>query len=890
MEMELADHLERLTSDLIATGHDPREAARRARVAMGPALKHKEEMRASLGLQWMDQLYGDLRFAVRQMRRDPRFAIIGSLSLAFAIGANSTLFAVVKQLLYTPLAVPHANQLRLLRWWGDGNEAVHGMWGDFDAAPGQGTNSSVFSYPVYQQLRAHNEGLQDLIAFHNDGMNATIRGEAQRVNVEMVSGNYYGQLGVQTPIGRALTEMDDAASGSGAVAVISDGLWTRSFGRSAAVVGQTITLNGSAITIVGVNPPGFTGLKLAQQAPDLVVPLSLQPVIDPKGKISLLTNPQLWWVNIMARSRPGVSDQQAQAALNASLQAAVHNTLTVRSGETIPRLIVSDGSRGLRFPDLKFAMPFLVLWALTGFVLLLACANVANLLLARATQRRREMSVRLALGAARGRLLRQMLTESLLLAVLGGTGGLILVYCSRNVLTGLITEPWQRASFNTAFDAKVFAFTTLLTLATSLLFGLAPSWLSSRLPIGSALKESALQVTMRRQGLGGKALIAFQVALSTILVLGAGVFLRTIWNLGSVDIGFNPDNLLLLEIDPPATRYPAGKDVNLHMLIEQRFASVPGVESVAVGSNPYISNTISNETFLPEGEINDPHRHQAEDVNLVGTDFFKTLEIPMLAGRAFGVQDTITSPKVGIVNETLARMRFGTADVVGKRFKADNEKSDWIQIVGVCRDTSYVNLRAKPPAQFFLPFVQQKYVGRVVYQIRTRVPASTLVPMLRKVVQQVDPDLPMTDIRTQREQINAAMQLERAVAVLAAGFGLLALVLSAVGIYGVMSYSVARRINEIGIRLAMGARPDQVRRMVLRECSNVTGVGLTCGVAAAIALCYLVRAMLFGIDAFDPLTTVATVAILLAVALAAAWLPARKAATLQPMSALRNEG
>ncbi|WP_263419431.1 ABC transporter permease [Terriglobus albidus] len=889
MELELADHLERLTSDLIAAGHNPHEASRRARIALGPALKHKEDMRSSLGLQWMDQARDDLRFAVRQMRRNPRFAIIGALSLALAIGANSTLFAVVKQLLYTPLAVPHADQLRLLRWWGDGNEAVHGMWGDFDSAPGQGTNSSVFSYPVYQQLRAHNDVLQDLIGFKDDGMNATIRGEAQRVSVEMVSGNYYGQLRVRPQVGRAITEADTVVPGSGAVAVISDGLWARSFGRSPVVVGQTITLNQSVVTIVGVNPPGFTGLKLAQQSPDLFVPLSLQPVIDPKGKASLLTDPGLWWVNIMARSRDGITDLQAQSALNFVLQGAVRSTLTVRRGETMPRLVLTDGSRGLRVPDRVFRMPLLVLWALTGFVLLLACANVANLLLARAAQRRREMSVRLALGAARGRLLRQLLTESVLLAFLGGVGGLVLTYFGRNLLPRLLTEPWQRAEFNTAFDAKVFAFTTIITLITSVLFGLAPAWLSSRLPIGGALKETALQTTRRRKGLSGKALVSFQVALSTILVLGAGVFLRTIWSLGSVDVGFNPDNLLLLEIEPPVSRYPAGKDVNLHMQLEQRFTAVPGVESVAAGYVPYISDNMSNETFLPEGEISDPHRRQAEAVNWVGTDFFKTLEIPILAGRAFGIQDTATSPKVGIINESLARKRFGSTDVVGKRFKADQEKSDWIQIVGVCRDTRYVNLRTQPPAQFFLPFVQQKQVGRMVYQVRTHVPASTLAPLLRKIVQQVDPDLPVTDIRTQRDQINAAMQLERAVAVLTVGFGLLAMSLSAVGIYGVMAYSVAQRTNEIGIRLAVGARPVQVRGMILQESSRVTGIGLVCGIAVALGLTHLVRSMLFGIETYDPPTILVTVGVLVLVALGATWIPARRAAALQPMDALRNE-
>ena len=889
MEFELADHLERLTEDLIAAGHHPAEAARQARIAMGPALRHKEEMRSSVGLRWMDEARSDLRFAIRQMRRNPRFAIIGALSLALAVGANSTLFAVVKQLLYTRLGVPAADQLRLLSWWGDGNEAVHGMWGDFDSAPGQGTNSTVFSYPVYQQLRAHNEVLNDLIGFKDDGMNATVHGEALRVNAELVSGNYYGQLGVTPQLGRALTEADDAVPGSGAVAVISDGFWARSFGRSPAVVGQTINLNQSTLTIVGVNPRGFTGLKLAQQSPDLFLPLSMQPKIDPKGKNSLLRDPSLWWVNVMARSRPGISDSKAQAELNVALTSAVRNTLTVRKGESMPRLILKDGSRGLRIPDRMFRMPLLVLWVLTGFVLLLACANVANLMLARATQRRHEMTVRLALGAGRGRILQQLLTESLLLATLGGTGGLLLAYFGRNVLPGLLTQPWQRAGMNTAFDAKVFTFTAVITLLTGVLFGLAPAWLSSRLPIGGSLKNTARQATRRRKGLSGKALVAFQIALSTILVVGAGLFLRTIWSLGSVDVGFNANDLLLLEIDPPVSRYPAGKDVRLHLQLEQRFAAIPGVESVAAGAVPYFADSMSNETFLPEGERYDPHRQQAEDVNWVGTDFFKTMEIPMIAGRAFGPQDTASSPKVGIVNQTLAHKRFGTTDVVGKRFKADDETGDWIEIVGICRDTRYVNLRSKPPAQFFLPYVQQTQTGRMVYQLRTRMPVSAVVPMLRRVVQEVDPDLPIVDIRTQREQISAAMQLERAVAVLTTGFGLLAMALAAVGIYGVMAYSVAQRTNEIGIRLAVGASPEQVRNMIMRESLRTTSVGLAFGMTTALGLTHVVRAMLYGIDAFDPLTIAATFGLLLLVALGATWIPALRAAGLQPMVALRNE-
>lgn len=887
MELELADHLEKLTADLEAQGYAPREAARRARVAMGPALKHKEEMRGSLGLRWVDQTRADLRFAVRQMRRNPRFAVIGALSLALAIGANSTLFAVVKQLLFTQLAVPKAGELRLLRWVGDGNEAVGGMWGDFDSRPGQGTSSSVFSYPVYRAMREHNQALGDLVAFKEDGMNATVRGEAQRVDVDMVSGNFFSQLGVRPRLGRGLTEADE--TNAAAVAVISDGLWAQSFGRSASVLGQTIKVNQSVLTIVGVDPPEFTGLKNTLRSPDLFVPLSLQPVIDVKGKTSLLVDPDMWWVNVVARARPGITDAQAQAALGSVLEAAVHGTTVLKKGETMPHLRVTDGSRGLRVPDRAFRLPLLVLWALTGFVLLLACANVSNLLLARATQRQREMSMRLALGAARARLLRQLLTESLLLAALGGAGGLVLTYFGRNVLPRLLTRPWQNAQMHAAFDGKVFAFTAFVTLATGVLFGMAPAVLAVRVPIGSSLKDTAQHATRRHKGLSGKALVAFQIALSTILVLGASVFLHTIWNLGSVDVGFDADHLLLLEIAPPVARYPAGKDVQLHRALEQRFAAIPGVDSASAAAVPYLADSMANETFLTEGEKSDPHAKQAEYVNWVGTDFIRTLRIPMIAGRAFGPQDTATSQKVGLVNEALARKRFGTLNVVGRRFKADKDDSDWITIVGVCRDTRYTQLRQPPPPQFFLPYVQQKDAGPMVYEMRTRGSAAMLAPLLRRQVKQVDADLPVTDIRTQREQINADMQLERAVAALAVGFGVLAMALAAVGIYGVMAYSVAQRTSEIGIRLAVGAQPRQVSRMILRESSQVMGVGLTCGMAAALGLTQVIKSMLFGIHAVDPVAIAATLGILALVALGATWVPAQRAAGLQPMDALRHE-
>jgi predicted permease len=891
MEAELASHLEALTADLIRAGHTPAEAARRARIALGPALVHKEGMRASLGLRWWDELRADLRYGVRILRKSPGFTAIAALSLALAIGANTTIFSVAKSLLYDQLNVPHPEQLRMLRWNGNGNVVVHGMWGDFDSTPQHGMTSSVFSYPAYLELRAHNHVLQDLFAFKEDGMNATVRGNAQRVTVAMVSGNFYAGLEVRPQLGRGIQPSDDGAPGTGPVAVISDGMWQREFGRSPSVLGQTITLNQAVMTIVGVNPRGFTGAKNVQQASDVFVPLSMQPLVSPKGEQgSLLGDKELWWVNVMGRSRADVPVSQAEAALDVELQAAVRSTMTVNAGDTMPRLQLAEGARGLHWADQTFRKPVYVLMALTGFVLLLACANIANLLLARSAARQREMSVRLALGAGRARILRQLLTESLLLAALGGLGGLLLGYLGRNAIPRLLTNAWERNDFSTPFDWDVFAFTAAVTLLTGILFGLAPAWLAARAEVSSSLKESAQTATRRRRGLGGKSIVAFQIALSTLLVVGAGLFLRTLIALNSVDVGFNADSLLLFEINPPGARYPAGKAVHLHAQLEQRLAALPGVDHVAPGSMPYIAHSMSNSDFIPEGESFVESKRRSEDLNVVGNDFFRTLAIPIVAGRAFGPQDTSTSSKVAVINQSLAQSRFPNMNPLGKRFKADRDaKSDWVQIVGICADTRYMDLRDQPPPQFFMPYVQQKGVGGMTYQVRTGLSAAALLPSLRQVVQSVDRDLPLIDLRTQREQIDATMQIERTFAALTAGFGVLALALACVGIYGIMAYTVANRRNEIGIRLALGALPGQVRSMILRETFWLTLAGIAAGVAAAVGLTRLVKSMLYGIGPYDPFTLSAGVLVLLAVALAASWIPARRAAGVEPMEALRHE-
>jgi predicted permease len=741
--------------------------------------------------------------------------------------------------------------------------------------------------------------LEDLFAFKHTGMNATIAGQAQRVGVEMVSGNYYGELGVQPQLGRAIEPSDDLEPGSSPVAVISYGVWERQFGRSAAVLGQTIKLNDTQLTIVGVNPRSFTGAQTVQQSPDVFVPLAMQPLVYPHSrKGSMLTGTREWWINVMGRIRPGVSDAAAQAALDTQLGAFVRSAMPVRPGEDIPRMVLRDGSRGLFVTRQNYAKPMAVLMTLVGFVLLLACANVANLMLARGSQRQREMSVRLALGAGRARILRQMLVESLLLAGMGGAGGLLLGYVGRNTIPKMLDNAWERSSIQVHFDWRVFAFTAAVTIFTGLLFGLAPAFTAARAEVTHGLKEGAQTTTRRRKGLSSKALVGFQIALSTLLVIGAGLFLRTLAGLNSVNIGFSTDHLLLVEINPPEKRYPAGKDIILHQQLERAMAAIPGVGSVAPALQAYVSDDTSKINFLPEGETYAPNKALAENYNLVGSEFFQTLEIPIIAGRGFGEQDTGSSTKVGVINESLARSRFRGQNPIGKTFVVDTHDMDGrngtlaqdpIRIVGICGDTRYASLRDAPPPQFFVPYAQVTEVNGMTYEIRTRMRAEAILPSLRKVVQEVDPDLPLVNVRTQDEQIEADLQEERIFVTLTSGFGLLALALACVGIYGIMAYSVANRRNEIGIRMALGAQPAQVRGMILRESTWLAAAGIVVGVGAALGLTRLVKSMLYGIQPWDPATLTGGVLILLIVALAAGWIPARRAARVQPMDALRHE-
>ncbi len=897
MEAELANHLESLTTDLICKGHTPAEAARKARMALGPTLVHKEGMRASLGLRWLDEFWVDLRYGIRILRKSPGFATIAAASLALAIGANTTIFSIAKQMLYDRLPVPQPEQLRLLQWAGDKRVAITNLWGNWNMNSG-GITSNVFSYPAYEQLRRDNHVLQDLFAFKDVGrLNSTINGNAQVLQGEMVSGNYFAQLGVLPILGRAIQPSDDRP-GAAPVGLISAGLWQRSFGKSPDVLGRVIKVNLVPVTVIGVTPRGFTGAESVQFLPDVFLPLNLQAVIVPKGEGgSLLYNsdPGQWWLNLMARAKPGVSSAEAEASLSVSLTSVARATLHPDANQTLPRLYLSDGSRGFFDSKAKFGKPVDLLLSVVGLVLLLACANIASLLLARASARQREISVRLALGAGRSRILRQVLTESLLLSCIGGAAGFMLAFAGRQVLPRLMSNPWNANHMTLDFDWQIFLFTAAVTLAAGLLFGIAPAWLATRTEVSSGLKETAQTATRRRKGIGGKAIVAFQLMLSTVLVTGAFLFVRTLYNVAHIDPGFRSDYLLLFAIQQPESRYPPPSDLALHQRLEERLRNIPGVEAVTLSEVAFISDSMENTTFLPEGENLDPNKEQSAMNNAVGAGFFKTMGIPIIAGRDLDARDTATSPKVAVISQALARTAFPGLNPLGRHFRAhfhprEGKLGNWIEVVGVCADTRYWSLKQDPVPMFFEPYLQTPNLDfGATYEIRTRLKTEAIAPDIRRVVQSIDPDLPLIDLRTQREQIDSTMLQERIFASLTAGFGVLALALACVGVYGVMSYSVARRTSEIGIRIALGAQPGQMRRMILRESSGLAVVGIIAGTGTALMLARLVKSMLYGIQPNDPATLTAGALLLLVVALTASWIPARRAASVQPMQALRHE-
>jgi len=910
LDEELQFHVDARAADLERAGVPAAEARRRARVELGGWESHKDGMRQAHGLRWFDDIVADLRYATRTLRRSPAFTLVAVGSLALAIGANTNIFSVTNQLLYLRLNVPHAKELRMLSVSGPSPIVVHSSWGSSTTQHGRSWADSV-PYPLFKQLQAESRSVAGIAGFKDLGqVSVTAEGDARPQTAQLVSGNLYQTLQVNPQLGRAILPSDEGPAGTGFVAVLSDRYWKSVFGGRNDVIGKPIRVNGNVVTIVGVNAPGFTGPASTTISPDLFLPISLVTRLRASFRkdANFIDNPQIWWVNMIARTRPGVPDGKAATELSLLLEGAVRSTQTIKAGDHIPHMQMDDGSRGLRFFDFE-RTPLQILLTLTGLVLLLACANIANLMLARTSARMREMSVRLALGASRGRILRQMITESLLISAAGGAVGFLLGYLGRNLLVKLyIGRQYLSQPIDIRFNWTVFAVTAAVTIATGLLFGILPAWRATRNNVSSGLKDNSRAATRRRSAWTGKLLISFQLALSTLLVAGAALFVRALWNLDHVDPGFNTSNLLEFDIDAPSQRYPAPAATALMQRIQQRVSALPGMGQLALAEPALLDGSQWNSGFQVEGM---PKPTKGSDFvtsyySMVSPGFLKVMGISILRGRDITEADTATSTPVAVINESAAKKFFPNMDPMGRRFEQGydpdaKEGPVWHTVVGICVDTQYSDLKQPRQPLYFEPMVQNKDATGGTFLVRTSIPAVEAVPTIRRAIAGIDPDLPLMNVRTLDEQSADSLRQERLIATLTAGFGLLALLLASVGIYGLMAYTVAQRTNEIGIRLALGASRMQVRATVLREVTVLTLAGVLVGVAGVLTAMRLMhnvlydteenfhQGMLFGLHGYDPVSLAITATVLFVVALLAGWIPAARASRVEPMVALRDE-
>ncbi len=858
-----------------------------------------EDVREVWSIVWLEQLLQDLRFGWRMLRKSPGFTTVAVLSLALGIGANTAIFTLIDAILYKMLPVKNPQELALLQWSVPLDRGLHGLWYDGSSWPENTKEVGFsFSYPAFQQLRSRNQVLSDLFAFADLGGDVSVLadGEPGLARAQMASGSIFTTLGVRPVAGRLFSDGDDSPAAR-PVCVISDGYWKRRFGARTDIAGKHVVFAGVPFNIIGVTEPDFFGLTPGSNI-DVWVPLSAQPLVEPNldPKVSMFTAADHWWVQIMGRLKPGISRAQAAAALDVIFKPAATEAIPPRSGETtvVPSLELGRAGQGFGQLRNQFSRALFILMVLVSLILLIACANVANLLLARASSRGREISLRLSLGASRGRLIRQLLTEGMALAFLGGAVGCLFAYWGAGLLISLISPTGNTIFLNVSPDLRVVAFTTGACLFTAILFGLAPAWRSARTDLLSGLKQSprSISAPILRLGLG-KALVVSQVALSLILLFGAGLFMRTLVKLRNVDTGFDTRNVLIFGLNPTKSGYKEATLNDFFFRVGQCLSTLPGVESATASFHAPINDGRRGHTLRVSG-LTLPPDQMSVAVMPAGPRFFATMKIPLLRGRDFNEDDTERASKAAVVNQAFVKRYFPDRDPMGQHigFTSDPANQD-MEIVGIARDAKYGSLRDETPATVYRPFAQESEVPYLYFELRTAADPLALVSAARAAVASVDPNVPLFGIETETQQIDDALLQERLFAKLAGFFGLAALLLASVGLYGTLSYSIARRTSEIGIRMALGAQRANILRMVLGETLLLVLAGVVIGIPVSLAAMRfassVISDLLFGIKANDVSTMVLATIVLMAVAAFAGFLPARRAARVDPMTSLRNE-
>ena len=838
----------------------------------------------------MDTILKDIRYGFRGLLKRKAFAAVAVLTLALGIGANTAIFTLVNAVMLKSLPIYKPEELVLF-------SDVTGEGTSIYDAPPTGAWKR-FSYASYEYFREHNQSFQDLFAIRSGESRLSVRqtdsqaNAAVRAQGHLVTGNYFSVLGVRAARGRVLTPEDDKPSAQPA-AVISHDYWEKQLNSDPTTVGKSVIINGTNFTIVGIAPREFFGIRV-RRPPDFWLPLSFQPQIELRE--SFLTNKEAFWLMIAGRLKPGVTLAQAQADVNV----AMHQYLTEEAGSKLTEerkkaientyATLVEGKGGISGLRTNYSKPLHMLMAIVGMVLLIACANVGSLLLSRAASRKAEMSLRMALGATRWRIIRQLLTESMLLAVLGGLGGVLLAQWAVVVLVNLVAKGFP---LDTRPDIGVLAFTTGVSIVAGLLFGLVPAMQASRTNLSATMKEKNRMRTGFLRVNWSSLMVVMQVGLSMVLLSGAGLFARSLGKLQQEDVGFDRNNVLVLGIDPRLAGYKPAELAALYQQLIDRLGSLPQVRNVSLATYAPMSGTRRGSSIKIPGYPPPPgEEFEVQDI-LTGPKYAETLGVPLLRGREIEVRDTASSPRVAVVNAAFVERYFRDQNPIGRSFTFDDKTDNGalLEIVGVVGDIKSQDAREKSEPTVFRPImqIQEEAAYSVTIHLRTLSDPAPLTPQVRQMINQIDDKLPIFGVTTLSEQLHRDLDQERLIAQLVSFFGALALILACIGLYGVMAHGVARRTNEIGIRMALGARGGNIAWMILRETLYLVLAGLVIGVPAALLGARLISAQLFGLNPTDPLTLAAAAIVLTFVALLAGYLPARRASRVNPLNALRYE-
>jgi predicted permease len=927
---ELAQHLEDRYKDLQVHGASEEEAAHMALVEffenemLTRGLRRVERpfnseivvLGARRRKNMISDIWQDLRYGMRMLGKSRGFTLVAVLSLALGIGANTAIFSVVDAVLLKTLPVKDPNRLVVFNWEAGQPFRSGGIRGTFvpwGYTPGK-RGSSSFRSRIYEAMRAEhlrepNSPLSDLFAFASVyGLNVVADDLAESTLGQFVSGNYFDGLGVAPLIGRTITEADDNPSAE-PVAVISHKYWQERFGADPSVIGKQISVNKNTFTIIGVAPPGFVGAGQIDARPTITVPIAFQPVLESEmPMVDRPGRPGISWLQVMGRLKPEATMEQARESLNGVFQSLSLELMPPPRRENepaqiepkdYPNLIARPGAQGMWEIRSVYSTTVYMLMGVVGLILLIACANVANLLLARAALRAPEITVRLAVGAGRWRLVQQLLTESLLLAAMGGAVGVLFAIWGKEMLTTM-GDSLLPAGFEYPMSWRVLGFTIAISLLTGILFGLAPAWRATSLDLTSSLKESnRASVGLSRSRLS-KVLVIAQVAMSLILLIGAGLYIRTLRNLEQVDLGFNKENLLLFSIQPRTLGYKEERLRQVYTDVFERLSAIPGVRSATFGNFPLVAHYVYNINLIMPDETAESNAERTTNKQSVRDNYFSTMQIPLLRGRSFTEKDDQRALKVALVSETFVRKYFPDEDPIGKRVGFDSETVGKIEIIGIVGDIKYNSHRDEEP-MIYTHWLQDNGsldMGEMSFALRTAGEPTALVSNARQAVSEVDPNLPLINVKTQEQQVNDSLMQERVFARLLSLFGALALLLAGIGLYGLMAYSVTQRKTEIGIRMALGAQALDVLKLVIWQGMILVIVGLGIGAIGAYGLKKLVESQdllatvenqLYGVQTTDPTTLVLVVVLLIIAGVLACWIPARRASQVDPMSTLRNE-